>query len=99
MTKKPKYHNEQVLIYCMNREPNSLLFDEQFINYNVKTILELCEDLETNFDYLIGLLEKVINQESLARTITIANSLVWASLLYHHNDIVPEKYKQEDDKR
>jgi len=33
MSKKPKYHNEQVLIHCMNREPHSLIFDEQFINY------------------------------------------------------------------
>ena len=97
MSKKPKYNNEQVLIYCLNREPHSLLFDEQFINYDKKTVLELCEDLEANFDYNISLIEKADDQESLSRTITIANSLVWASLFYHHNDIIPEKYKQEDD--
>jgi hypothetical protein len=97
MYKEPKYNNEQVLIYCLNREPHSLLFDEQFINYDTKTVLELCEDLETNFDYLISLVEKAEDQESMARSITIANSLVWASLFRHHNDIVPEKYKQEDD--
>lgn len=97
MTKKPKYNNEQILIYCMNRKPYSLIFDEQFINFKKNTILELCEDLETNFDYLISLVEKADNQESLSKTITIANSLVWASLFHHHNDIVPEKYKQEND--
>lgn len=97
MSKKPKYHNEQVLIHCLNREPHSLIFDNQFINYDEKTVLELCEDLETNFYYLISLVEKAEDQESLSRTITISNSLVWASLFYHHNDIIPEKYKQEDD--
>ena len=97
MSKKPKYNNEQVLIYCLNRKPHSLLFDEQFMNYDEKTVLELCEDLEVNFDYSISLIEKSDDQESLSRTITIANSLVWASLFYHHNDIIPEKYKQEDD--
>jgi hypothetical protein len=97
MTKEPKYNNEQVLIYCMNRKPHSLLFDKQFVNYNKKTILGLCEDLETNFNYLISLIEKADDQESLSRAITIANSLVWASLFYHHNDIIPKKYKQEDD--
>jgi hypothetical protein len=97
MTKKPKYNNEQILIYCMNRKPHSLIFDEQFINFKKNTILELCEDLETNFHYLISLVEKVDNQESLSNTIIIANSLVWASLFYHHNDIVTEIYKQEND--
>jgi hypothetical protein len=94
MTKEPKYHNEQVLIYCINREPHSLLVDEQFINYNEKTILELCEDLEVNFDYLISVVEKAKHQENLSKSITIANSLVWASLFHHHDNIIPDKYKQ-----
>ena len=94
MTKEPKYHNEQVLIYCMYREPHSLLVDEQFINYNEKTILELCEDLEVNFDYLISVVEKAKDQENLFKNITIANSLVWASLFDHHDYIIPDKYKQ-----
>ena len=94
--KKPNYHNEEVLIHCINSEPHSLLFDMQFINYDEKTVLELCEDLQTNFDYLIALLKHSNNQESLSRQITVANSLVWASLFHIHEEFVPEKYKQED---
>jgi hypothetical protein len=93
--KQPKYNNEQVLIHCINREPHSLIFDKEFIEYDEKTILELCEDLETNFEYLIMQIEKSDKQEELSKTITIANSLVWAGLFHHHNDVVPEKYKSE----
>lgn len=97
MSEKPKYHNEEVLNYCLNREPHSLICDEQFINYDEKTISELCEDLETKLDYLISLLENSEDQESSSITITTTFSLVWASLFYHHDNIIPEKYKQEND--
>lgn len=96
--KKPNYHNEEVLIHCINSEPHSLLFDKKFISYDEKTVVNLCEDLEANFDYLIALLEHSKNQESLSRQITVANSLVWASLFHLHEEFVPEKYKQEDSK-
>jgi len=89
---KPKYHNEGKLIFCMNREPHSLIFEQEFINYDDKTVLELCEDLETNFDFLTSL--PGIN-ESMESAITIANSLVWAALFQHHKDKIPEKYKTE----
>ena len=94
---KPNYHNEEVLIHCINSEPHSLLWDEQFIDLDEKAVVNLCEDLEANFDYLIALLEHSKNQEHLARSITIANTLVWASLFHIHDEFVPEKYKQEDD--
>jgi len=91
--KPPKYNNEAVLIHCMNREPHSLIFDYDFINYDEKTVLELCEDLETNFDHLTSL--PGITEE-ITKVITIAQSLVWAGLYQHHEDIVPDKYKHEE---
>lgn len=94
---KPNYHNEEVLIHCISREPHSLPFDKQFIEYDKTTVVNLCEDLEANFDYLIALLEHSKNQEEFSRQITVANSLVWASLFHIHDEFVPEKYKQEDD--
>jgi len=96
---KPKYNNEQVLLHCINREPHSLIFDEQFLNYNEQTVLELCEDLETCYNYLVKKFEnapKHIKEfADVIQGITIANSLVWAGLYHIHNDIVPEKYKTE----
>jgi hypothetical protein len=91
--KKPKYNNEAILIHCMKREPHTLIFDKDFINYDEKTILGLCEDLETNFNYLVSL--PGLTKE-LEITITAANSLVWAALYFHFNEIVPDKYKTDD---
>ena len=97
MTKEPKYHNKQVLIYCLNKKTHPLLFNKQFINYNKKTVIELCEDLEVNFDYLISLIENEKDQLKFSKTASTAHSLVWTSLFYHHNDVIPEKYKQDYD--
>jgi hypothetical protein len=88
--KPPKYHNEAILIHCMKREPHSLIFDEDFINYDEKTILELCEDLEKNYQYLCLLARR---NASVGLLITMAQSLVWGALYHHHNEIT-EKYKE-----
>jgi hypothetical protein len=93
--KKPKYNNEAILIHCMNRVPHSLIFDDDFKNYESKIIKELCEDLDANFDYLISIVSKSNGQEFLSKSITIANSLVWAAIFHVHNDILPEQYKEE----
>jgi len=90
--KAPKYNNEAVLIHCMKREPHSLIFDKDFIKYDEKTVLELCEDLETNYEYLTSLAN---DNNEMQMIITMANSLVWAGLFHVHNDFVPQKYKVE----
>jgi hypothetical protein len=90
--KVPKYNNEKILIHCMNREPHTLIFDHDFINYRDFEVLGLCEDLILNFNYLSSLAG---NDKKTQMIITIANSLVWSALFYHHNDIIPEYYKIE----
>jgi len=89
--KEPKYNNEAILIHCMKREPHSLIYDHEFINYRDFEVIELCEDLEKNYEYLSSLCKA--NKE-MQQVILMANSFVWAGLFFHHNDIVPEKYKQ-----
>ena len=85
---EPVYKNNEVLIFCMKREPHSLIFDRDFAEYDEKTVLELCEDLETQFEYISKVGE---NDQKFIDMMTWAQSLVWAGLFHHHNDIVPEK--------
>ena len=90
---EPKYNNQEILIYCMKREPHSLLFDKTFLNYDKKTIIELCEDLETQFDWI----EKVAGDDNNFLDMMIyAQSLVFAAIYHNFNDILPEKYKMEN---
>jgi len=94
--KAPKYNNEAILIHCMKREPHTLIFDHDFINYRDFEVIGLCEDLETNYEYLVSEIKRVLpekDQEQMINTITVVSSLVWAGLFHHHNNIVPEKYK------
>jgi hypothetical protein len=91
---QPKYNNEQILIHCMKREPHTLIFDHDFLNYREFEILQLCEDLEANYNYLIKIAE---NHEDIKTMVTIAQSLVWGALFHVYNDIIPEKYKTKED--
>ena len=108
--KQPHYKNEAVLIHCTKRTPHSLIFDEDFIKYDEKTILDLCEDLETSYKYLCDVFSKtplqlnslnsnalpqIKEREQMQQAVDISFGLVWAGLYYHHNDIIPEKYKAE----
>ena len=97
MSKEPKYHNKDILIHCINRQPHTLIFDANFINYDELTILQLCEDLETNYNYLESEIKRVLPehlQKQPTMFILEASSLVWAGLFHCHNEIVPKKYKQ-----
>ena len=95
--KEPKYRNKEVLLYCLQKPPHGLLVDELFVNYDKKTVVDLCEDLEVNFDYFISIVKNEKDHHNLLKPIEIAQSLVWASLFYHHEEFIPKKYIQEDD--
>lgn len=106
---EPKYNNKEVLIHCMKREPHSLIFDEGFINYDEKTVNNLCDDLEKNHEYLTKLfkktpllftslrenaLPKIKEREEMEMALFIANSLVWAAIFYHHAEKLNDKNKK-----
>lgn len=97
--KKQKYHNEAILIHCIKREPHTLIFDNDFINYRDFEIVQLCEDLEANYNYLESEIKRVLPEHLQSEpliTLLSASSLVWAGLFHCHNDIVPQKYKEHE---
>lgn len=104
---EPKYNNEELMKRFIKSEPHSLLWDYEFKELSKEKVVALCEDLDAFWNWfekvckntplqvtLHGGRKEIDERNELENAIAISCGLVWAALYFHHNDSVPEKYKE-----